>query len=197
MPDPTGEHPGPTTRLLHRARSAPREGFAALHARMADPLLLWANLHVLPPLRRRLPPEDFVQEVWARAYAGFAGYDHARTDFRAWVFGIAYNVLRENLRSLSRRGRREVDGADLPEPVDPRSTAGTRTARRERGQRLLAHAEQLGDDERRLLIWRGIEGLPFAEVGARLGIGAVAADSRWRRLQARLRASFPGWLDES
>jgi RNA polymerase sigma-70 factor (ECF subfamily) len=180
----------PTTRTR---RGALRESFAELHAALAASLQLWAHLHLQPPLRRRLPPEDFVQEVWARAYATFPVYDSARADFRAWLFGIAYNVLREQLRSLRTRGAREADTE--VDPADPRTTAGTRAARTEQGRLLLGHADTLTDDERRLLSWRGLEGLPFAEVGRRLGISAVAADSRWRRLCVQLRAAFPAWLE--
>jgi RNA polymerase sigma-70 factor (ECF subfamily) len=182
----------PTTRTR---RLAQRESFAALHAAMAGPLQLWAHLHLQPPLRRRLLPEDFVQEVWARAYASFPAYDRERADFRAWLFGIAYNVLREQLRSMRTRSAREAPPDAGLDPADPRTTAGSRAARSEQGRVLLEHADTLSADERRLLAWRGLEGLPFAEVGSRLGITAVAADSRWRRLCAQLRAAFPDWLE--
>ncbi len=189
------DEPDATARLLRRARGTPRDGFAALHQRLQGPLRLWAELHLRAPLRLRLQPEDLVQEVWARAYAAFGTFDHARSDFRAWLFGIAYNVLREQLRSMRSSGRREPDGAAALDPVDPRTTVRTGASRDEQGALLLAHAEHLPEDERRLLVWRGLEGLPFAAIGARLGITAVAADSRWRRLCERLRAAFPDWIE--
>ena len=187
--------PGSTEPTTRTRRGVAAESFAALHAAMAAPLQLWAHLHLLPPLRRRLPPEDFAQEVWARAYATFGAYDRARADFRAWLFGIAYNVLREQLRSLRTRGAREAQADPDVDPPDPRTTAGARAARSEQSRMLLAHSDTLSADERRLLAWRGLEGLPHAEVGRRLGITAVAADSRWRRLCVQLRAAFPDWLE--
>jgi RNA polymerase sigma factor (sigma-70 family) len=186
----------PTTRtLVHDARRDPRQGFAALHERAARQLFAWAALHVAPPLRARLPLEDFVQEVWARAFAAFRGYDAAKGSFRGWLLGIAYNVLREQLRGLQRRRPAALvplgsdDTGEVPR--DPATSIVSRAARGERIASMLAAVDALADDERRLVAWRGLEGLPYDEIGRRLGLSAIAVESRWRRLAARLHDVLP------
>jgi RNA polymerase sigma factor (sigma-70 family) len=183
-----------TTTLVAAAARAPRDGFAALHERAARPLFLWAALHVAPPLRAWLPLDDFVQEVWARAYAAFPGYDAAKGPFRGWLYGIAYNVLREQLRLLRVRGRAPVGDGTAAEPLDPGTSVGARAQRAEGREALLLAIDQLDETDRRVAVWRGLEGLPHAEVGRRLGLNAVAAESHWRRVLARLQAVLPAGL---
>jgi RNA polymerase sigma factor (sigma-70 family) len=182
-----------TARLLQGGPETQRDGFAQAHDRVARQLFLWAALHVAPPLRRWLPIEDFVQEVWARAYAGFASFDAARGTFRSWLLGIAYNVLREHLRSLRRRDPRAPD-PEAAELRDPATSVVSTTARDERRAVVLAVVDTLGEDERQLVAWRGLEGLAYDEVAQRLGITAAAAESRWRRLLARLHDELPPGL---
>ena len=47
----------------------------------------------------------------------------------------------------------------------------------------------LPEDERKLVLHCGLEGLPLREVGERLGISEEAAGKRWQRLRARLRTT--------
>jgi len=180
-----------TTRQLLPAAAARREGFAALHQRVGGRLSLWASLHIAPPLRSWLPVEDFVQDVWARAYEAFPRFDQGRGDFRAWLFGLAYNVLREHLRSLRLRQRQRPPASEPEELQDGATSVVGRVAAADDRSLLLAAVADFGLEDRRLLIWRGIEELPYAEIGRRLAISADAAESRWRRVAERLRQRLP------
>lgn len=180
-----------------------REGFAAHHQQHATALALWAELQIGPALRQTLSPEDLTQEIWARAYAAFAGFDPDRGEFRPWLFGIAYNVLREALRNLRVQPRPGVEFAGLVdrEPADHATSLATALDRRDRHGALGSALANLNEEERRLVAWRGLEDLPYAEVGERLGLGASAVESRWRRLLERLRKTLPrpvwaDWLGE-
>ncbi len=183
--------PSTTTTLLARARADARDGFAGLHHRHASRLAVWVSLHVGPALRQRVSVEDLVQEIWGRAYAGFGGFDPARASFRAWLFGIAHNVLREQMRSLGARVARDGTRTDAEvgavEPHDGRTSIPSTLVAREERELVADLVARLPLDERRLATWRGLEGLSYAEIGCRLGVGARAAESRWRRLVARLR----------
>lgn len=184
-----------TARLLQGGPEAQRDGFAQVHDRVARQLFLWAALRIAPPLRRWLPIEDFVQEVWARAYAGFASFDASRGAFRPWLLGIAFNVLREQLRSLRRRDPRAPE-PETPELRDPATSVVSAASRDERRTVVLAVVDTLAEEERCLVAWRGLEDLAYDEVGRRLGITAAATESRWRRLLARLHGELPpGLLD--
>lgn len=174
-----------TDTLLRAARTEPQTGFAALHARTAEHLFVWAALHIAPPLRRWLPIEDLVQEVWARAFGGFATFDRRAGTFRAWLLGIAHNVLREQLRARRRRDHRGLDGL-AGEPRDVATSVVGKVGRAEAIAALLAVVDGLDETDRRLVAWRGLEGLPYQRIGQRLGVTAVAVESRWRRLVERL-----------
>ena len=183
-----------TRRLLHTTTIASGEGFAALHQRHAGRVALWASLHLSPALRAWLPVDDLVQDVWTRAYAAFPSFDRARGDFRAWLFGIAYNVLREHLRSMRVRqvqARATLIGDVQREPVDPATSIVSLLAAGDERSVLATVLAELVESDRRLVLWRGIEELPYAEIGTRLGLSAVAVESRWRRLLDRLRQRLP------
>ncbi|MGE0145144.1 MAG: RNA polymerase sigma factor [Planctomycetota bacterium] len=188
-----------TTQLLHLFETQPREGFAALYERESERLYLWAALHVRPVLRQAMPLDDFVQEVWARAFIARASFDPSRGHIRGWILGIAKNVLRELLRHPRRsRGCSLEDLEKLKgnsEPSDHATSVISRAGRSEERQRLLDFVDGLPPEDRSLTVWRGLEMVSHEEVATRLGITAVAAESRWRRLLPRLRAGVRWWSD--
>ncbi len=166
-------------------------GYAERFDREAPVLFAWASVHLRPAVRARLDPEDLLQEVACRAYEHFARYDADKGTFRNWVFGIARNVLREALRTVAAEpvGRGAItmthDWAD-----DLRDTATSISRAVARDEALLAFVTRidgLTDEERALVLYRGLEGRPHAEVGELLGLSADNAAKRWQRLRDRLR----------
>ena len=145
-------------------------------------------MRVGPALRTRLPIDDLVQEVWARAWAAFPSFDYDRARFRSWLFGIANNVLLEQLRHLHSR-RPKHDSAALQgasEPKDPATSIASSLAATDERAAIAAAIDSLTEDERRVVLWRGFEKQPYAEIGKRLGLSTVAVESWWRRLVKRL-----------
>lgn len=183
-----------TARLLRRdAHGHSSEGFGAAYRRVAPQVALWAALHVSPRLRRWIPLEDFLQEIWARAFAAYPTFDPQAGSFRGWLRGICNNVLREQLRKLRSRPS-PIGGDEQREPKDPQTTVVSAASRTESRAILLAAVDALEEDERRLVAWRGLDGLPYREIGQRLGISGIAAESRWRRLLRRLQSQLPHGL---
>jgi len=164
--------------------------FIGLYTDVAPALYVWSALHVGPGLRGHLEPEDVIQEVWCRAFERFESFDTAQGSFRSWVFGIARNVMLEELRAVAKRFKPAKSGARSDPSLDAIAAEATsvseRIARNESVRRLLSLSEQLPVRERQLLLYRGLEGLPYAEVGERLGLTSEAARSLWRRLRDRL-----------
>src|SRR5229473_3918417 len=71
--------------LIHAAQKGDRDAFAVLVERYWDRLYRW--LYHLT--HNRHAAEDVAQETFLKAFAGLASFK-AGTNFRAWLFRIAY-----------------------------------------------------------------------------------------------------------
>lgn len=180
---------GATQRFV---REGGRARFRELYERLAPALYVWASVRIPRALRHRLDPEDLLQEVWFRAYEKMDTYDPERAPFRAWMYGIAGNVLRTQLRGIARHRTEQADTLNSAVAADLRDEATTvsrRVARDEGVRSLVKFLDGLDEPERKLLVLRGLEGLPHEEVGQRLDISASAAQVRWHRLREQLKLS--------
>jgi RNA polymerase sigma-70 factor (ECF subfamily) len=177
-----------TAALVRRFAAGDHEAFAALHRRLWPRLYLWCTLRVPRALWHRLDPEDVLQEAWLRAVVALPRYEPQRAGFRTWLFAIAANVLAEQLRRLHVRDREgpAADESMASIPADVTSVV-RQVVRSEELKRFGRELEALPGDDRQIMVLRGLEGLPHAEVGARLRITAAAAEIRWRRLLERFR----------
>ncbi len=170
-----------------------REAFTDAYAGAAPALYAWARLRVKPALRKRLDPEDLVQEVCCRAYQGFDRFDPARGPFRGWLFGIGNRVLQGLLlelgrdpRAASQRGPGPGDDALAAVP-DEATSISRRAARDERLAAFCEWVDGFDPDERGILVHRGLERRSHEEVAALLGLSEEVVKKRWQRLLARLR----------
>ena len=171
---------------------AVEEPFRQAWEDVAPALHAWARLRVRPALRRRVDPDDLVQETCAEAWSSYARFDAERGSFRAWTFTIATRVLTQALRRLGREGVPLEHGsgassllARIPESI---TSISQRAARDEEVARFCARVETLPEDEQRLLVHHGLEGRTLGEVAELLGLEREATKKRWQRLVARLRA---------
>lgn len=166
-----------------------RPRFEDLYAEAAPALFAWARVRIQPALRGRLDPEDLVQEVCVRAFEGFPRWEPARGPFRAWLFGIGHHVLQGALVDLG-RGRRQGAGETraLDTAPDGATSVTRRVARDEALAAFCTWVDGLDAQDRALLVARGLEGRPHAEVAQGLGIDEEVAKKRWQRLQERIRA---------
>lgn len=178
-----------TDEIASLARSGDPNSLQALFERVSPALYAWARLHLRGPLAQRLDPEDVVQEVAVRVLSGFERWNPEAGAFRAYAFGIAKNVLRQALERMAREPSRGVSlPPRSPSVVTDTATTLTRAVCRDESLRLLVdEIEQLPDDDRRLLLHRGLEGLPHETVAEALSITLEAVEKRWQRLCDRLR----------
>lgn len=185
-------HPTPTGDLARRA-AAKEDVFNRLYARIAPSLLAWAEIRLHARLKRLVDPEDIVQEVWCRAmdrYRTSGGPDPDK--FRPWIFGIAHFVVMEALRrtrpQIAGVARSETPATDLEE-VPASVTSLSRQLKTEDSFRVfLEHVSTFDDEDRHLLLYRGLEGQTHKEVAHRMGVDQAVARKRWERLRERLRA---------
>ncbi|MFD8567825.1 RNA polymerase sigma factor [Streptomyces sp. NPDC059639] len=137
---------------------------------------------------RRAPhaADDLLAETWLRAYTGRHGYDAARGSARAWLFGVARNVLSAHWRGVAQESRGTPgEGAhgDPWEAVDDRLDASALAPA------LRRVITELPSVERELLLLVAWEQLTPAEAAEVLGVPAGTARSRLHRARARLRES--------
>ena len=164
-----------------------RSQFEQQYEPVARVLFAWACLHIRSSLRPRLDPEDVLQEVCCRAFQRFAQFDPERASFRTWVFGIAHNVLREAFRGLGRSHAAALTTGRIESLQDLATSITRRVARDDELRNFLSRLDILTDEDRRLLLYRGLEGLEHARVAELLSITAESASKRWQRLCSRLR----------
>lgn len=170
-----------------------RASFLEQFESLAPTLLAWAGVQIRPSLKPWLDPEDLLQEIALRAWAGFHGYAAHRASFRTWIYAIAHNTLCEHLRRIGRspkRTARRKEGESRLSFIEDRVTSvGTRVSRLESVRRLVLESHSLEEADRSLLLLRGLEGLDFAATAVHLGVTDDVARQRWRRLRLRLIAS--------
>ena len=168
----------------------PKPGFPEPYEEIAPTLYAWACLRIRPSLRGRIDPEDVLQEVWVRALAAERPRDVHDSTFRAWIFGVAKNVLLEALRKTE-RGRGEGVGSEtrraLVSGVPDQATAVSRRVAGDEALRLFVErARALPDEDRMILLHHGFEGLSHGTVATRLGLPRDTVAKRWQRLRTRL-----------
>jgi RNA polymerase sigma factor (sigma-70 family) len=173
-----------------RQRDAPKgstvghEQFAIVYERLFDDVYAYLCRRV-----GRSDGEDLAAQTFALALRDADRFDPERGTARAWVFGIAANVLRGHRRSEVRRlralARTGVDSvlADTDETV-ARVDAGRAT------RSLAAALAALSAGDREVLLLAAWADLTSEEIGQALGIPGGTARSRLNRSRRKLRAAL-------
>jgi len=182
---------GETNILARRFRAGNPASFPELFERVTPALCAWVELRLRRESGKRTEAQDVLQEVWLRALQGFQTYD-AQRSFRAWILGIAKNVL---LQSYARRtvpfslspDAHPSSMSGAPQVVDEATSIVTRLAKDDSFQGFMDFVDGLEPEEQSLLLYCGIEGYSCAQASARLGISAEATAKRWQALRARLK----------
>jgi RNA polymerase sigma-70 factor (ECF subfamily) len=132
-------------------------------------------------LARRVGPElgrDLASETFTRAFAARKRYDPARGEARAWLFGIASNLVRRHYRDEERRlralARLDVRREETP-PEEPRLADALATLSREERDPLL------------LFAWAD---LAYEEIATVLEVPVGTVRSRLHRARAHVRAAL-------
>jgi RNA polymerase sigma-70 factor (ECF subfamily) len=161
------------TLLIHSAQQGDRQAFAVLVERYWDRLYRW--LYHLT--HHRHSAEDLAQEALLKAFANLRRF-RAGSNFRAWLFRIAYNSFVNQWRGPERA--RQLFPQQVPateaEPLD-------QLVSRETLQLLARAVGRLPADYRAAFLLRADEGLSFHQIGEVLGIKEETA--RWRVFKAR------------
>ena len=141
--------------------------------------------------------EDVTQDVFMHIQRSIHTYDPAR-EIGPWVFTIATNKVRDFWRSKQHKDAQLVASFDDEERNIPvPSKAGGPLPELEQAElsRELDRAiDALPPGMRETLVLRYFEGLPFDEIGARIGRNETAVRKRYSRALADLRESLQRYV---
>jgi RNA polymerase sigma-70 factor (ECF subfamily) len=136
--------------------------------------------------------DDLTAEVFVVAFAQRARFDPAVGSGRAWLLGIATNLIRRHHRQESRAlrawGRTGVD----PLSADHADAVASRIDARQQMPQLAAALARLSAHDRDTLLLLAWGGLSQDEVAAALDIPVGTVRSRLHRIRRLLRESLPG-----
>lgn len=146
-------------------------------------------------LVRRTDPvigEDLAASTFEVAFRRRETYDDAFDSARAWLFGIATNLLSHELRSRATHLRvlpRLID----PEDRDVGSGIDDRLAAQAAADRLRRALDDLPVVERETFMLAAVARLSYADVADALGIPIGTVRSRINRARTRLREPLGSW----
>jgi RNA polymerase sigma-70 factor (ECF subfamily) len=178
--------------LIARSSDAP-ESFAALFDRHA------AALHRY--LTRRLGgfsssgsvTEDLVAQTFLIAFEQRSRYDPSRADARAWLFGIATNLLRRHHRDEARLLRALARASADPPPAQCHADrVASRVDAGALSRRLAALLAGVPARERDVLLLYAWADLDADEISRALDIPPGTVRSRLHRARKRLRPALDG-----
>ena len=131
--------------------------------------------------RRAPDPEDVLGEVFLQVSRDLDRFHGDATDLRRWVFTIAHNRMTDAFRRRSRRPRivdREPPvTAAPPDPVPVDAE-------------LVAALQQLGEDQREVVVLRFVADLSLDDVAAITGRNVNAVKAMQHRALANLRRAL-------
>lgn len=140
--------------------------------------------------------DDLVAETFLAALAGRGGYDPTRSDPRAWLYGIATNLLRRHFRQEV-RGLAATAKAAAEFPVaDPGDVVADQVDAQVRIGRLARGIAELKPDDRDVLLLTAWAGLDSNEVAQALQIPVGTVRSRLHRVRRQLRSHETTLFDE-
>ena len=130
---------------------------------------------------------DLAQETFLRVYRHAAGYrTHSR--FTTWLYHIARNVARDELRTRRRRPQlRTGDECGLLEAPSRGRDVAVDMERREVVKAALAG---LAGRDRRLIVLRDLEDLGYDEIALRMGLPLGTVKSGLSRARQRFAERF-------
>ena len=132
---------------------------------------------------------ELTAETFRIALERFNRYDPNQGGERAWLYGIATNLLRHHWRSEQRRLRAHLRHAAVSQTMagDPLLGAETRLDAQRQLRHVVDMVEHLDPEDRDLLILIAWEGCTSTEAAHALEIPAGTVRSRLNRIRAQLR----------
>jgi RNA polymerase sigma-70 factor, ECF subfamily len=143
--------------------------------------------YCLSQVSNRADAEDIAADVFAAAFRAYSAADLTVATMSAWLLRIAHNAVIDHRRRHTRRSALLTRFYGTESEADSSVNVEGEIVFRDEMRRVLAAMAHLSERDRTVIGLRFAAGLPFAEVGAVLGISEHAAIMADKRALARLR----------
>ncbi len=193
-----------TTRFVRKAKDGDVESISWVVERFSPYLHVSARHRIPNGMRAYLPPEDLVQEVWVVTLDRFGDLEEkggrVTPVLLKFLTGVMLNKYRDHLRNFVRihpvgtSTTLTTERASIERLPDDVSGVVTKSIRSEAEASLWESLVRLSEEDRRVVILRGIEQLPYKEIAVIIGEPPDTLRHRFRRALAKLREQLPDSL---
>lgn len=192
--------------LMERFQKGDEDAFTLLVRRHEKPLINF----IAQFIGDRDSAEDLAQDTFIRIFQAAPRYKPGRAQFNTWMYHIASNLCKNELRNRARRGRHWVDNTVKDEEEEAGTGIESRIAnapadasyepdvvlqRKELRDALRKAIAALPEQYREPLVLRDIQGLSYEEISKVLGIRAGTTKSRINRARLILKDKLKPFME--
>ena len=127
--------------------------------------------------RNKAEIDDLFQEILIRLWNGFDHYE-GRSSARTWVYRVSLNTA----INQDKKERRRIETVPLTVDIDPFEADNPKTQQVRKLHDLISQLELI--DRSLVLLW--LEGIPYDEIGAIIGITPNNVGVRLARIKEKL-----------
>lgn len=188
--------------LMERYRAGDEDAFTLLVRRHQQPLINFIARYI----NDRDGAEDLAQETFIRIFKASRRYKPGQAHFKTWMYHIASNLCKNELRNRGRRNRYTVDRVvegdgdseqiDLIEnaPADVASQPEVALERKELHDAIQRAIAELPEQYRMPLVLRDLQGLSYDEISSALELRSGTTKSRINRARLMLKDKLKSYV---
>ena len=179
-----------TEELVARVRAGDEEAFRLIFDRYSRPLLSF----IFDMVGDRALAEDLAQETFVRAFRGLGGL-REETKLSTWLFAIAKNCAREQLRSRRRNeGNVELDAEPAFELRDQGQTPSGALLDKELNGVIQTALQKLDEDKRTVFTLKVLQQRSYEEIAEITGFSVGKLKTDLHRARAEMRKRIGPYL---
>lgn len=147
--------------------------------------------------------EDLTQEVFLRVYKNIKNYRAEKSQFRTWIYKIASNLCKNEIRNRKRRSKIFIndinfeydDERDIIQNMQDNSELSLQTLEDNELKKIISRTiSNLPEKFRVVLILRDIQRLSYEEISKIINIPIGTVKSRLNRARLMLREKMQNYL---
>ncbi|MDE0423299.1 MAG: sigma-70 family RNA polymerase sigma factor [Candidatus Poribacteria bacterium] len=188
--------------LMERYRAGDEDAFTLLVRRHQQPLINFIARYI----NDRDSAEDLAQETFVRIFKASPRYKPGQAHFKTWMYHIAANLCKNELRNRGRRNRYRIDNVvdgngdseriDLIEsaPADAAFQPEVALERKELHDAIQSAIAELPEQYRVPLVLRDLQGLSYDEISETLELRSGTTKSRINRARLMLKDKLKSYV---